>query len=155
MSRNSDKADITIMTLLAHEATGDARRLLKSYGYPDAKNYTDLEVKLSELYVKTPDKVALEKRLAEIHPHKKFILKYAQPQKSPNVVDSNSEVEISSNMTDDTCPTTQTPQVEVKSNVSGSEQNMQFNTSQLVVPLMFMTMFSFVAIFVISKAPKI
>lgn len=117
MKRKSDKADITIMTLLAHEATSDARKLLKSYGEPDAKNHTDLEVKLSELYVKTPDKIALEKKLADIHPHKKFILKYNQPK-----VVADGSVENTSNMVDDDCPTTLTPSYEKRSNVEGDTQ---------------------------------
>ena len=121
MKRKSDKQDITIMTLLAHEATSDARKLLKSYGEPDAKNHTDLEVKLSELYVKTPDKIALEKKLADIHPHKKFILKYSQPK----VVDE-AQREGVSNMVDDDCPTTQTPSYDKTSNAEGETQPKKY-----------------------------
>jgi len=122
MKNKQQKADITIMTLLAHEATSDARKLLKSYGVPDAKSYTDLEVKLSELYVKTPDKVALEKKLADIHPHKKFLMKYV----TPKVVDET-KVENVSNMVDDDCPTTQTPRYETKSNAEGETQTRKYS----------------------------
>ena len=66
------------MTLLAYESTADARRLLKKYGYPDAKSYGDLEVKLAELYYAVPDKLSLEKEFAEIHPHKNWVLKNAE-----------------------------------------------------------------------------
>jgi hypothetical protein len=69
------KKDITLMTLLAYESTPDARRLLKKYGYPDAKSYGDLEIKLAELYYAIPDKLSFEKELAEIHPHKNWILR--------------------------------------------------------------------------------
>ena len=71
------KKDITLMTLLAYEATGDSRKLLKKYNMPDAKSYGDLEIKLCELYYNTADeeKKALEKELAQIHPHKKWILR--------------------------------------------------------------------------------
>jgi hypothetical protein len=117
MKRKSNKADITIMTLLAHEATSDARKLLKSYGVADAKSYDDLEVKLSELYVKTPDKIAFEKKLADIHPHKRFILKYNQPKVVEEV-----DVEKTSNMVDDDCPTTPTPNYEKRSNADGDTQ---------------------------------
>jgi hypothetical protein len=41
--------------------------------------YADLEQRLSELYVSTPDKVQLEKDLAAIHPHKKWLLKTIPP----------------------------------------------------------------------------
>lgn len=71
--------EITLMTVLANEATGPSRKLLKEYGYPDAKNYQELEIKLAELYFNTKDKVELERKLAEIHPHKKWILKNVQP----------------------------------------------------------------------------
>lgn len=63
------------MTLLANEATADARKLLKKYNKPDAKNCADLEVKLAQLYFDTPDKLAIEKDLAEIHPHKNWLLR--------------------------------------------------------------------------------
>lgn len=73
------RKDISLMTLLANEATSDSRKLLKKYGQQDAADYDDLEVKLADLYFKTDDKMKLEKELAEIHPHKKWILKYVQP----------------------------------------------------------------------------
>lgn len=71
--------EITLMTVLANEATGPSRQLLKKYGQPDAKNYQDLEIKLAQLYFNTKDKVELEKQLAAIHPHKNWILKNVQP----------------------------------------------------------------------------
>ena len=75
--RKQPKKDITLMTLLAYEATADARRLLKKHNVSDAKSYGDLEIKLCELYYATADesKKELEKELAEIHPHKKWILR--------------------------------------------------------------------------------
>lgn len=77
IKRKQPKKDITLMTLLAYEATADARRLLKKHNVSDAKSYGDLEIKLCELYYATPDenKKELEKELAEIHPHKKWILR--------------------------------------------------------------------------------
>tara|TARA_R110000868_G_scaffold46244_2_gene152927 strand:- start:1347 stop:1877 length:531 start_codon:yes stop_codon:yes gene_type:complete len=76
---NGGKKDITLMTLLANESTADARNLLKKYNKPDALNTGDLEVKLAELYYSAPDKIVLEKDMAEIHPHKKWLLKYIAP----------------------------------------------------------------------------
>lgn len=67
------------MTLLANESTSDSRKLLKKYGKQDAADYQDLEVKLSKLYLETDDKVKLEKELADIHPHKKWLLKNTEP----------------------------------------------------------------------------
>jgi hypothetical protein len=73
---NALKQEITLMTLLANESTSDSRKLLKKYGWKDADNHKDLEIKLAELYTNTPDKIQLEKELASIHPHKNWILKY-------------------------------------------------------------------------------
>ena len=77
ISKKSDggRNDITLMTLLANEATSDSRKLLKSYNKPDAKTCGDLEVKLAELYFGQSDKKKLEKELSDIHPHKDWILK--------------------------------------------------------------------------------
>jgi hypothetical protein len=75
----NNRTDITLMTLIANEATSPARKILKKYGEQDAKDYKDLEVKLAELYFKTDDKVALEKELAEIHPHRKWLMKHIEP----------------------------------------------------------------------------
>ena len=69
------------MTLLANEATEDSIKLLKSIK-PETKvfNFADLEKKLADLYIESTDKVELEKKLAEIHPHKKWLTKYIQPK---------------------------------------------------------------------------
>lgn len=96
--------EITLMTVLANEATGQSRKLLKQYGESDAKNYQDLEIKLAQLYFNTKDKVELEKQLAAIHPHKNWILKNVQP-----VIEEKSKQEqieeVKSNATgDNICP---------------------------------------------------
>jgi hypothetical protein len=77
---NAQKQEITLMTLLANEATSDARKLLKKHGITDVKNHVDLEVKLAELYFNSPDKIAIEKEMAAIHPHKNWITKYSEPK---------------------------------------------------------------------------
>jgi len=66
--------DITLMTVLAYENTDGARKLLKSYSKEDAKDYKDLEYKLAKLYFDCEDKPKLEKEMANIHPHKDWIL---------------------------------------------------------------------------------
>jgi hypothetical protein len=79
MKRNnrmdSRKQEITLMTVLANEAAKDSAEILAKYNKPKAKNHTDLEVKLAELYFEQPDKLQIEKELAEIHPHKKWLVK--------------------------------------------------------------------------------
>lgn len=75
MSEKKPKQDISLMTLLANEATKPARKLLKAYNKPDATDYEDLETKLAELYYSVPDKVQIEREFAAIHPHKEWILK--------------------------------------------------------------------------------
>jgi hypothetical protein len=77
--QNQKKRDITLMTVLAYESTKEAQALLKKYGREPGKGYADLEVKLANLYFDTPDKVQLEKEMAQIHPHKKWILENTEP----------------------------------------------------------------------------
>lgn len=72
---NSRKQEITLMTLLANEASKESAGILEKYNKPKAKNHADLEVKLAELYFELPDKIQIEKELADIHPHKKWIVK--------------------------------------------------------------------------------
>lgn len=78
--RRGDRQDITLMTILANEATDGSRKLLKKYGRPDAKSHKDLEQKLAELYFNTADKVQIEKEMAAIHPHRKWLEKYIEPK---------------------------------------------------------------------------
>jgi hypothetical protein len=76
---NAKKQDISLMTLLANESTSDSRKILKKYGNQDASDHLDLETKLAQLYFSSDDKVQLEKKLANIHPHKNWILKWTEP----------------------------------------------------------------------------
>jgi len=84
---NSLKKDITLMGVIANASTADARRLLKKYNESDAVNHEDLEFKLSKLYKNADDKKILEKELAEIHPHKDFILKNLSTPEKPKESD--------------------------------------------------------------------
>ena len=84
---NSLKKDITLMGVLANGSTADARRLLKKYNEPDAVNHEDLEYKLTKIYKNADDKKVLEKELAEIHPHKEFILKNLSIPEAPMQMD--------------------------------------------------------------------
>lgn len=73
------------MTLLASEATKESRALLKKHKLPDAKNYADLEIKLAEIYRSTGDKFALEKELAEIHPHKDWLIRRLELERKKDI----------------------------------------------------------------------
>lgn len=87
------KKDISLLCLLANESTGNTRRLLEEMGVPDAKNHAELEFKLAETYKKADNKADFEKKLAEIHPHKEFILKYlGQPTFNPTAEDAVNEI---------------------------------------------------------------
>lgn len=79
MAKQPKPKQIRITEIIAVNKTADARKLLKKYGMPDAKGYADLENKLSELYNKVEDKKQLEKEIAEMHPHKRFILDNLSP----------------------------------------------------------------------------
>lgn len=72
---NKRKQEITLMTILANEADKESRHILKKYNKPNARDHADLEVKLAELYFEQDDKLAIEKDLAEIHPHKNWIVR--------------------------------------------------------------------------------
>lgn len=74
------KPTIPLMELLAFNSSIPARKLLRKYGKEDAIGYKDLQLKLEDLYSSLQDKLELEKELAEIHPHKDFILKYLTPE---------------------------------------------------------------------------
>ncbi len=78
--RNRKKKEIDLMTLLAFSATDDSLKLIKAHGYTDAANHFDLQRKLEEIWYKSPDKKAYEKELANIHPHKKWLLNTLKPE---------------------------------------------------------------------------
>lgn len=98
-----------MLSVLANVSTGDARRLLVERTGQDAKSVQDLEDKLAQMYATSTDKLDVEKRFAEIHPHKDFILKYSQ-------VSANSIAEPTSEMitqpNDSTVITNNAPNVE-------------------------------------------
>jgi len=77
--RREANRKITIMGLLAECSTDDARKLLKKYGLPEARNTQELEFQLAKLYKTCDDKKQLERDFAEIHPHKEFLKKYLLP----------------------------------------------------------------------------
>lgn len=74
------KPEIELTKLLAIESTKEAQNLLKKHGIAKAKGYADLKNKLEQLYVQSDDKVAIEKEFAEIHPHRKWIIKNSEPE---------------------------------------------------------------------------
>lgn len=80
MAKKPKKPQIRITELISVNKTADARKLLKKYGKEDATSYQDLEKKLTELYQSTEDKKQLEKEIAEMHPHKEFILSNLAPK---------------------------------------------------------------------------
>ena len=79
MKRNNKhkakKQEISLMTILANEATRESDNLLKKHNKEAANNYADLENKLAQLYFEQDDKLALEKEMANIHPHKNWIIR--------------------------------------------------------------------------------
>jgi hypothetical protein len=106
---NKYKQRVTLLGTIANGSTSNARKLLQKYKQPDATNHKDLEYKLTKLYQTADDKLILEKELAEIHPHKEFILKYCQNEndlvKEPieNTDKTNLEEKSTSNYNGCTC----------------------------------------------------
>lgn len=98
-NKKAPKTDITLMTLLAYEATKDSRDLLRKYGKPDASNRKDLEGKLAELYFSVGDKIQIEKEMAAIHPHRKWLEKYIEPKIVEKTVEVIKETKSSADAT--------------------------------------------------------
>jgi hypothetical protein len=146
--------EITLMTVLANEATGPSRKILKEYGQSDAKNYKDLELKLAELYFNTQDKVELEKKLADIHPHKNWILKNVKPA----IEETSKQVlveEVKSNATGDCmCPQCQNQPYTDKNflNAEGPTST-KIGIEGLIVPMMLLGLLGITYVFVL-KAVK-
>ena len=149
--------EITLMTVLANEATGSSRKLLNEYGMPDAKNYQDLEIKLAELYFNTKDKVALEKRLAAIHPHKNWILRNVQP-----VIEEKSKQELIEEVKSNADGQCMCPRCQRRNNCeySNAEGDVLTNRSEkvqaagLVGPMMILGLISIVMITLLKASPN-
>lgn len=147
--------EITLMTVLANEATGPSRRLLKEYGYPDAKNYQELEIRLAELYFNTKDKVELERKLAAIHPHKKWILKNVQPVLE-GISKQEQVEEVKSNATGDClCPSCQKLQNTQFLNAEGPQGSQaKTDLNMLIAPVMLLSIIGLTYIVVLKSIQK-
>jgi hypothetical protein len=148
--------EITLMTVLANEATGPSRKLLKQYGQPDAKNYQDLEIKLAQLYFNTKDKVELEKQLAEIHPHKNWILKNVQPV-IEGISKQEQVEEVKSNATgDNICPQCNRKNRELDFLYAEGPQQpaAKSDLNMLIVPVMLLAMVGLTYIVVLKGIQK-
>lgn len=148
--------EITLMTVLANEATGPSRKLLKKYGMPDAKNFQDLEIKLAELYFNTKDKVTLEKQLAAIHPHKNWILRNVQP-----VIEEKSKQEqveeVKSNATgDNICPSCNKSHENKFLYADGPQaQASKFDYNALIAPMMLIGLLGITYVVIIKVANNV
>lgn len=148
--------EITLMTVLANEATGPSRQLLKKYGQPDAKNYQDLEIKLAQLYFNTKDKVELEKQLAAIHPHKNWILKNVKPVIEEISKQEQVEENKSNAIGDCMCP--QCKKINQNQDFLNAEgpQNVmpKSDLNMLVVPIMLLAVVGLTYIVVLKSIQK-
>ena len=127
----------------------------------DYEKYSGLlfEKKLADLYFATEDKVQLEKDMAEIHPHKNWLLKTIKP------IEEKSEVieELKAPVIDRTKECACCPSCSMnnsKSNFYGDVDNETRKTSNrltsyetLIGPVMILAIFSLAAITVV-KASK-
>ena len=96
MSKRDNRKNLqyaTLLSVLAQGSTDGARSILKKYSGQDAKDLTDLEIKLANMYSNSPKKIDIEKDFADIHPHKDFILKYLSPKEVDKQVPMNNEAE--------------------------------------------------------------
>lgn len=81
------KPEINLITLLAVESPKEASELVMKHGYPRPNGYHALIQSLTELYQRADDKLALEKELAAIHPHKNWVLKNCQPEVKEPIIE--------------------------------------------------------------------
>lgn len=148
--------EITLMTVLANEATGPSRKLLRQYGQPDAKNYQDLEVKLAQLYFNTKDKVELEKQLAAIHPHKNWILKNVQPVIEEKSKQEQVEEVKSNAIGDNICPQCNRKNQELGFLYAEGPQQpaSKSDLNMLIVPVMLLAMVGLTYIVVLKGIQK-
>jgi len=148
--------EITLMTVLANEATGPSRKLLKQYGQPDAKNYQDLEVKLAQLYFNTKDKVELEKQLAAIHPHKNWILKNVQPVIEEKSKQEQVEEVKSSAIGDNICPQCNRKNRELDFLYAEGPQQPAYRSdlNTLIAPIMLLSIVGLTYIVVLKSIQK-
>ncbi len=124
------------MTILAYEATEAAQNILVKYGKCKVKTYPELEQALADLYFSGVDKIQLERDLAAIHPHKKFLAKYLPPVIKEVKVEVIKEI-----------PATAAPAPEIKSNAEGPAQNSNNQTSLMKD---YITLFSVLGLVTIS-----
>jgi hypothetical protein len=146
--------EITLMTVLANEATGPSRQLLKKYGQSDAKNYQDLEIKLAQLYFNTKDKVELEKQLAAIHPHKNWILKNVKP-----VIEEISKQEQVEEVKSNACGRCMCPQCQKIynqefSNAEGNIKEPQSKYAEFIGPAFLFVVVGITFTVIIKALPK-
>ena len=79
--RNPKKKQFdTLISVIANGSTDKAIELVSEKGYGKAQDMDDLQYKIGIMYVESGDKRAIEKELAQIHPHKDFILKYIEKE---------------------------------------------------------------------------
>tara|TARA_R110000751_G_scaffold137239_1_gene240602 strand:- start:640 stop:1185 length:546 start_codon:yes stop_codon:yes gene_type:complete len=119
-SGNHLKQDISMMCLIANENTSGSRKLLKKLGKTDAKNHDDLELALAKLYKDSADKLIIEKEFAEIHPHKKFILKYCEAKQDKDKEITPEKIEVQKKTVQDLADIDPAPAEMIYSNCCGA-----------------------------------
>jgi len=141
MGSNKKRGQV-LMRTIALGSTNEARKLLLEKNVEPATNLPDLEYKLALLYQSSPNKTEIEKELANIHPHKDFILKYLSPKEVDKEVPMNNEAEnkIVAMATDSktsscegnpTCDCNKSNISGDYSNVGGETQNSQTSRNQV------------------------
>lgn len=79
-NRGGLKKSNSLLTFLANESEDKTAKLLQNLGVK-VFNKKDMESKLADFYTNCTDKKEFERKLAEIHPHKDWILRVLAPKK--------------------------------------------------------------------------
>lgn len=86
MAKNKKKEYKSLLSLLATSSPEEAVNLIIKEGGEKPRNTGEIEFKLAKVYAASTRKPELEKKFAEMHPHKNFILKYLTPKEEPKEV---------------------------------------------------------------------
>jgi hypothetical protein len=86
MAKSKKKEYKSLLSLLATSSPEEAVTLIIKEGGEKPRNTGEIEFKLAKVYAASTRKPELEKKFAEMHPHKNFILKYLTPKEEPKEV---------------------------------------------------------------------
>lgn len=102
MAKNKKKEYKSLLSLLATCSPDECVGLIVREGGEKPRNAGEIEYKLAKMYAASTSKPDIEKKFAEMHPHKNFILKYTAPK--PEKKEETKQVVKDTIISDNTIP---------------------------------------------------